>query len=110
MTCHELAEQLSQDRPDLTPVEIARLCLILLNAEKDPSRLSDPIVRSQAWQSACFRFETAIEQHAAVSQEVDQMFGDAPSEFSPDQLWTLTRAVKVQSQMIELFTDQVALA
>ncbi|SMP74881.1 hypothetical protein SAMN06265222_11862 [Neorhodopirellula lusitana] len=110
MKCHELAEQLAQDRPDLSPVEIARLCLILLNGENEPARLQDPKTRDQAWQSACFRFELATDQHAAVAEEVDQMFGDSPVAFSPDQLWTLTRAVKVQSQMLELFTEQVSLA
>lgn len=110
MKCHELAEHLSRQRPDLPAVEIARLCLILLNAEADPARLRDSQQRIAAWQHACFRFEAATDQHAAVVEELDQLFGDDPIDFQPDQLWTLLRAVKVQSQMLELYTDQLSLA
>lgn len=110
MKCHELAEQLSLQRPDLPAVEIARLCLILLNNERDPERLRDPALRMAAWQHASFRFEATTDQHAAVVEELDQLFSDAPVEFQPDQLWTLLRAVKVQSQMLELYTDQMSLA
>ncbi|TWU01496.1 hypothetical protein [Neorhodopirellula pilleata] len=109
MNCHELAEQLAADRPDLTPVEVARLCLILLNRERSPERLRDPKARLAAWRNASFRFEAASDQHEAIVDELDQMLGDAPIEFSPDQLWTLLRAVKVQSQMLELYTDQPSL-
>ena len=109
MYCHVLAEQLAADRPDLQPVEIARLCLILLNREPSPERLQDPKIRLAAWQNASFRFEAASDQHEAIVDELDQMLGDGPVQFSPDQLWTLLRAVKVQSQMLELYTDQPSL-
>lgn len=110
MKCHELAEQLSQDRPELSPVEIARLCLILLNATTDNEHLRDRDQRMDAWQSASFRFEAAADQHAAIAEELNDLFGDEPTAFQPDQLWALVRAVKVQSQMLELYTDQVSLA
>lgn len=109
MNCHQLAEQLASDRPDLSPVEIARLCLILLNRESSPDRLLDPPTRLKAWRNASFRFEAATDQHSAILEELDELLGDAPIQFSPDQLWTLLRAVKVQSQMLELYTDQPSL-
>lgn len=109
MKCHELAEQLAADRPDLSPVEIARLCLILLNGESMPERMEDPPTRLKAWRNASFRFEAATDQHAAIVEELDNLLGDAPIQFSPDQLWTLLRAVKVQSQMLELYTDHPSL-
>ncbi|MCM2375159.1 hypothetical protein [Aporhodopirellula aestuarii] len=110
MKCHELAERLSRERPDLPPVEVARLCLILLNTEEDATQLSDTEKRMEAWQHASFRCEAATDQYAAVVEELDQLFGDEPVQFRPDQLWTLLRAVKVQSQMLELYTQQMALA
>ena len=110
MNCQELAEQLANDRPDLSPVEIARLCLILLNREATPERLRDHDTRLTAWRNASFRFEAAADQHSAIVDELDRMLGDEPVQFSPDQLWTLLRAVKVQSQMLELYSDQPSLA
>ncbi|EMI43925.1 MULTISPECIES: hypothetical protein [Pirellulaceae] len=110
MKCHELAEHLSRERPDLPAIEIARLCLILLNAEDSAEQLADSQKRMAAWQHASFRFEAATDQYAAVVDELDQLFGDEPIQFRPDQLWTLLRAVKVQSQMLELYTNEMALA
>jgi len=63
-----------------------------------------------AWKNATFRLEAASDQHAAVAEELDTMCGDGPVKFSPDQLWILLRAVKVQSQILELYTDEPALA
>lgn len=110
MNCHELAERLAVERPDLPPVEIARLCLIMLNSESSPQRFHDAAVRSSSWRNAYFRFEATADQHAAVVEELEELFTDGPVQFSPDQLWTLLRAVKVQSQMLELYTDHVSLA
>ena len=110
MRCHELAEQISRERPDLPAVEIARLCLILLNAEPDSERLRDSAQRMAAWRNASFRLEASTDQHAAVVEELDQMYGEEPIEFQPDQLWTLLRAVKVQSQLLELYTEHASLA
>ena len=45
----------------------------------------------------------------AVAAELDAICIDGPVQFRPDQLWTLLRAVKVQSQILELYTDQPAL-
>ncbi|MEM1227386.1 MAG: hypothetical protein AAGJ40_16930 [Planctomycetota bacterium] len=109
MSCHELAERLSTLRPDLTPLEIARLCLMLLNSTRDPSVFADDRQLSRAWQTASFRLETATDQHAAVVSELNAMIGDSPIEFSPDQLWALMRALKVQGQMLELYTREAAL-
>ncbi|WDQ18891.1 hypothetical protein [Rhodopirellula sp. P2] len=110
MKCHELAEKVSQLRPELSPTDVARLCLMILNQEVNPSRLDDPAVLNSVWQNVSFRFEAATDQHAAVSHELDTLLNDGPVEFSPDQLWTLLRAVKVQGQMLDLYTKDVSFA
>jgi len=110
MKCHELAEKVSQLRPELSPTDVARLCLMILNQEDNPSRLDDPAVLQSVWQNVSFRFEAATDQHAAVSHELDTLLNDGPVEFSPDQLWTLLRAVKVQGQMLDLYTKDVSFA
>jgi len=110
MTCHDLAQRLAELRPDLTPVEIARLCLVLLAGSPHPERLDDDRQLMSAWQNASFRLEAATDQHAAVVAELEALLGDGPIEFTPDQLWTLLRAVKVQSQLLELFAHENSLA
>ncbi|MCC9657763.1 hypothetical protein LOC70_18320 [Rhodopirellula sp. JC737] len=110
MKCHELAEKISQLRPELSPTDVARLCLMILNQEEDPSRLEDPKALHAVWQNVSFRFDAATDQHTAVSRELDSLLNDGPVEFTPDQLWTLLRAVKVQGQMLDLYTRDIAFA
>ncbi len=109
MTCHQLAHKLGTMQPDATPAEIARMCLLILNATKNLDLLDDESELRSAWRSASFRLEAAADQHAAMSDELEQLCHDGPVRFSPDQIWTLLRAVKVQSQLLELYTDTPAL-
>lgn len=110
MTCHELAKRLAELQPELTPVDIARLSLMILGQCDDMDSLSDDRALTAAWKNATFRLEAASDQHAAVAEELDQMCSDGPVQFTPDQLWILLRAVKVQSQILELYTDEPAIA
>jgi hypothetical protein len=110
MTCHDLARRLNELQPDLSPVDVARLSLMILSQSDDMTRLSDDEVLMSVWKSASFRLEAASDQHAAVAEELDAICGNGPIRFTPDQLWVLLRAVKVQSQILELYTDEPALA
>lgn len=110
MTCHDLAQALAQRQPDLSPADIARLCVLILSSCEEPTKLGDPDFLDSQWKNASFRLDSAADQHRAVADELEQMFGDGAVEFSPDQIWALLRAVKVQSQVLELYTEQPALA
>lgn len=110
MTCHELAKRLHELQPELSAADVARLALMILTQSDDQDSLSDESTLIAAWKNASFRLEAASDQHAAVAEELDAMCGDGPVRFSPDQLWVLLRAVKVQGQILELYTDQAALA
>lgn len=109
MTCHDLAKRLSDLQPELSSVDVARLTLMILTQCDDPTRLADDGALMAAWKNATFRLEAASDQHAAVADELNAMCESGPVEFSPDQLWILLRAVKVQGQILELYTDQPAL-
>ncbi|MEM1067585.1 MAG: hypothetical protein AAGG48_01695 [Planctomycetota bacterium] len=110
MTCQEIANRLATFNPDLTQIDIARLTLMVLVQSEDPESLRDDDVLREAWQSAAFRLESVSDQHAAVANELDAMCNEVPIQFNSDQLWVLLRAVKVQSQILELYTDQPVLA
>ena len=106
MTCHELAKRLAELQPDLGPIDIARICLMILSNCHDREQLRDDQVLMAEWKGSMFRLEAASDQHAAVAAELDTMCGDGPSRFSPDQRWILLRAVKVQSQILELYSGE----
>ena len=110
MTCHDLAKRLSELQPELSQVDIARLALMIISQCPDANELADDAVLISAWKNATFRLEAASDQHAAVASELEIICSGGPVQFTPDQLWVLLRAVKVQSQILELYTDQPALA
>ncbi len=51
--------------------------------------------------------QIATEQHAAVSQELDQLAETSPCEFSPNHVWTLVRAIKAQSNFLQMYLGNV---
>ena len=83
---------------------------MILSQSDDSQSLESDESLMVAWKHATFRLEAASDQHAAVAEELDSLCADGPIQFTPDQLWVLLRAVKVQSQVLELYTDQPALA
>ncbi|QDS89790.1 hypothetical protein EC9_39900 [Rosistilla ulvae] len=109
MQCHELAERLIKLQPQLTPHEVARLSLLILNDVTEPSELADDQALLRHWNSACFRLQAASDQHAAMSDELDDLAGDGPIKFEPEQIWTLLRAIKVQSQLLDLYIEEPSL-
>ena len=109
MHCHQLAAEIIRLDAELPPAEVARLCLLILNSRPDPRLLEDAAALRQQCKAAGFRLKAAADQHAAMTAELEAMCGDGPQRFSPDQIWTLVRAIKVQSQVLELYTDQPAL-
>ena len=106
MNCQQLAERISSLQPDLSEIEVARLCLVIFSNCDDHRKLSNDEYLLTVWKHASFRLEAASDQHAAVSDELEMMCVDGPFEFTPDQLWILMRAIKVQSQVLELYTQQ----
>lgn len=110
ITCEALAAKIAEIQPHLTPTEVARICLLILNQAGPAADLTDAEVLCKHWQSASFRLGAAADQHAAMTAELDNLCIEGPVRFSPDQIWILLRSLKIQSQTIELYTGEPALA
>ena len=107
MTCHELAERIAAQQPQLTSVDVARLCLLILSHCEQPGELADQSALMRHWHDASFRLEAASDQHAAVADELDALGRTGWSRpGTQQQVGVLLRAVKVQSQVLELYTGQ----
>jgi hypothetical protein len=50
------------------------------------------------------KIQSLDDQHAAVALELDSLAQTQPCEFEPKHIWTLIRAIKVQSQFVDLLT------
>ena len=103
MYCHELARRIESLQPQAAARDVARLCLLLANSIEDIDRLQDDDDLAQAWQEINLRMQANADQHAAMTEELDNLAKSDPKKFSADQIWILIRAIKVQSQILQMY-------
>lgn len=109
MTCHALAKRVQQLEPGAAPRDVARICLLLMNDQTDFDALHDRETLRAACQQASLKLQVATDQHAAMTQELEELAGSDPEKYSPEQVWVLIRAIKVQSQVLQLYMGQPVL-
>ncbi len=104
MRLPKLVERLHQKLPKLSERQIA--CLAMLCCDRDPQLvcLDDPSSFSRMVDEIQLRMQSIDDQHAAVASELDQLASSQACEFQPNHVWTLIRAIKVQSQFVDLLT------
>lgn len=106
MTCQELAARIEQLQPDASTQDVARLCLLLSNQASDLGSLRDRAELRAAWKDVGLRLQLATDQHAAMTGELEELAQSDPKAFSQEQVWVLIRAIKVQSQILQLYVGQ----
>jgi len=106
VTCGELAARIERLQPNALPRDVARLCLLLTNYVDDLSALGDDDNLTQIWQAMGMRLQAATDQHAAMTEELENLAKANPNEFSMEQVWVLIRAVKVQSQVLQMYVGR----
>jgi len=79
---------------------------MFLNAVDDLQVLASNDVFDEVWTDVELKFKAATDQHAAMTGELEQLACSDPRKFSPDQIWVLVRAIKVQSQVLRLFSGE----
>ena len=104
-----LAENVQKLEPEAELQHVARICLLLSNAAQSADDLTDQQKLRNAWREMNLRLQAATDQHAAVTEELETMAQSDPSKFDKEQIWTLIRAIKVQSQILELYLGEPAL-
>lgn len=109
MKCHELARRIEQLQPEASSRDVARLCLLLSNATDELDEFSDTRQLKAAWREMSLRLQAATDQHAAMTGELEELARSDPRKFSPDQIWVLIRAIKVQSQILQLYVGEAAI-
>lgn len=103
MTCQELAEQIQGLQPDASAQDVARLCLLLSNAHPDLDGIAETRALQSAWRQVGLKLQLATDQHAAMTDELEDLANSDPKEFSQEQVWVLIRAIKVQSQILQMY-------
>lgn len=106
MNCHELAQRIQELQPEASLQDVARLCLLLANQTDQLEKLRDSIALQTAWKEAGLKLQAATDQHAAMTQELEDLANSDPEQFTRDQVWILIRAIKVQSQVLQMYVGQ----
>ncbi len=106
MTCQHLAAAIERMQPDAPPRDVARLCLLLSNMVESIDMLQNEDRLSNAWQEMGLRLQAATDQHAAMTEELERLAQSDPPTFTSEQVWVLIRAIKVQSQILQLYLGQ----
>ncbi len=75
--------------------------LVALRVDQLDSLTDDSLRRH--YNDVTLELQSATDQHAAVSEELDSLASSQPCEFSPDHVWTLVRAIKVQSRCLQIY-------
>ncbi len=110
LTCTDLAERIERIRPGAEVRDVARLCLLLSNSSAESvDELADDSTLASAWKEMDLRLQAATDQHAAMTEELECLARSDPQRFTPDQIWILIRAIKVQSQILNLYVGEPAL-
>ena len=109
MNCTDLAERIQRFEPNADIKDVSRLCLLLSMAADNPTELQDDETLKQFWREASLRLQFATDQHAAMTEELEELAASDPKQFSSEQIWVLVRAIKVQSQILQLYIGEAAL-
>jgi hypothetical protein len=109
MNCQDLASRIQRLQPDAAARDVARLCLLLANATDDVNKFDDDRLLTSAWREMGLRLQAATDQHAAMTEELESLARSDPRRFTPDQIWVLIRAIKVQSQILQLYVGEALL-
>lgn len=109
MNCTDLAGRIERLQPGAVTKDVARLCLLLANATEDVERLGDDRTLTAAWREMGLRLQAATDQHAAMTEELENLARTDPRKFTPEQIWVLIRAIKVQSQILQLYVGECLL-
>ena len=103
MNAQQLVSAIANLRPDYSPAEHLRIALLLSLQHNDLQKFSNPTELERQCLEVIVKLSATSDQHAAVSGELDSLATTAPCDFTPDHLWTLVRALKVQSQILNLY-------
>jgi len=103
MTCTELAQRIEYLQPSASPQEVARLCLLLSNSVDDLGALREQRALYDAWKRTGLKLQVATDQHAAMTEELERLAASDPQSFNQEQIWVLIRAIKVQSQVLQMY-------
>lgn len=106
MTCRDLVELVERMQPEASPRDVARFCLLLANFVENLDDLDNDARFLEAWHEMGIRLQAMTDQHAAMTADLEGLSRVDLEQFSIDHVWVLIRAIRVQSQLLQLYIGQ----
>lgn len=105
MLCSELVQRIERLDPPSGPIEAAQAWLLVSRFSSKIDDLEDDDRLRLAWQDAAMRLRLLADQHAGVRDELEALASSEPDQLDQEHVWTLLRAIKVQSQLLQCCLD-----
>lgn len=103
MDALQLVSSIAQAKPEYSVTNQLRYALLLAVQNEKLSDLSDSGELTRQCDQVSMQLNATTDQHAAVSDELESLAATTPCEFTPDHVWSLVRAIKVQSQILNMY-------
>ena len=103
MNCSQIVSKIETLKLDAQPIEVSRLCTLICGHVQNLNELENEEFFQTVWEEVNLRLNAASDQHSAMAEELTELTNSDPRKFSPDQIWVLVRAIKVQSQVLRLY-------
>ena len=98
-----LLQEVLAEMPGAPAAEVFRLAMLLCHAAPSIEALSDDQLRAKLLSDIQLQISMHEDQHSAIASELDSLASTEPCEFNVNHLWTLIRAIKVQSQLLNFY-------
>ncbi len=98
-----LLNEVLAEMPGAPAAEVFRTAMLLCHAAPSLEALDDDSLRLKLMSDIQLQIAMHEDQHAAIASELDSLASTEPCEFSVNHLWTLIRAIKVQSQLLNFY-------
>ena len=109
MKLSNIVEKIESQAPEIDSLEVARVATLMASSFEDMTPLEDGDLFHEIWDEITLRLTAASDQHAAVTEELQELAESDPKDFTRDQIWVLIRAIKVQSQILRLYVGDTKL-
>ncbi len=110
MRCEQLAGRIETLQPGAAPRDVARLCLLLANTVSSLDELAGDEQLCAAWRDMAIRLQGATDQHEAMTEELEALTKTEVEDLQPEQISVLIRAIKVQSQILQMYVGSSKVA
>jgi hypothetical protein len=98
-----LLQHVADRLPEAGPGEVFRMAMLVCHQAGDSLDLDDQAGMDQLIRDISLQIAIHEDQHAAIASELDSLASTEPCQFNTQHLWTLIRAIKVQSQLLAMY-------